>query len=126
MGAQFIHIGGADYVVIERAEYERLKTLAKAEALPALPAADAAGNYPAVEYARASLARKIIRNRAAAGLTQRQLAKAAGIREETLCRLEQGKHTPTLRTIDRIDRAIQQAVQSGDGAAKARRRRKAR
>ncbi|MCI0335210.1 MAG: helix-turn-helix domain-containing protein [Planctomycetes bacterium] len=78
---------------------------------PELPAPDSQGNYPAVEYARASLARKIIRDRVAAGLSQRQLALRAGVRVETLCRIETGRHTPSVPTIDKIDRALRQATQ---------------
>jgi hypothetical protein len=52
-------------MLLSRDEYDRLTTLAKAADLPALPKPDAEGNYPAEEYARASLARKIIRDRAA-------------------------------------------------------------
>ncbi len=75
--------------------------LAKIAELPELPKPDANGNYPAVEYARASLARKIIRDRVAAGLTQRALAKLAGISVEHLCRIETGKHTPSVPMIDK-------------------------
>jgi hypothetical protein len=42
---------------------------------PTLPKADAQGNYPAVAYARVSLARKIIKARRQAGLTQAELAE---------------------------------------------------
>ena len=45
-------------MILFRNEFERLTGLAKAAELPPLPAQDADGNYPAVEYARASLARK--------------------------------------------------------------------
>jgi len=69
---------------------------------------DAKGNYPALEYARASLARKIIRGRAEAGLSQRKLAELAGISFENLCRIETGKHTPSVATIDKIDQALRQ------------------
>jgi DNA-binding XRE family transcriptional regulator len=96
-------------VLLPRDEYDRLTTLAKAADLPPLPEADAQGNYPAVEYARASLARKIIRDRVAAGLTQRELAKQAGISFEHLCRIETGKHVPSVPTIDKIDRALKRA-----------------
>ena len=58
--------------------------------LPPLPAADTDGNYPAVEYARASLARKLIRDRVAAGLSQGAVAKAAGVTYATISRLERG------------------------------------
>lgn len=106
MATQTIHLAGKAYVVIERAEYERLATLAKAMELPPLPDADAKGNFPAKEYLRASIARDIIRDRARAGLSQRELANLAGIRVETLCRIETGKHTPSVATIDKIDRAL--------------------
>ncbi|HEY2413513.1 MAG TPA: helix-turn-helix transcriptional regulator [Pirellulaceae bacterium] len=103
---QTIMVEGKPYVLLPRAEYERLTTLAKSADLPPLPKADSQGNYPAVEYARASLARKIIKERVAAGLTQRELAKRAGISFEHLCRIESGKHIPSVPTIDKIDRAI--------------------
>ena len=83
--------------------------LAKAMELP-LPARDADGNYPAVEYTRVSLARSIIRDRANAGLNQRELAELAGIRVETLCRIETGKHTPSLATVTKIDQALKRAT----------------
>jgi DNA-binding XRE family transcriptional regulator len=76
------------------------------ETEPKLPLPDAQGNYPAVEALRVVLARKISRRRRAAGLSQVELAKRAGIRPETLNRLEQGKHTPTVETINKIDRAL--------------------
>jgi DNA-binding XRE family transcriptional regulator len=107
---QTIIVEGKPYVLLPREEYERLTRLAKAADLPPLPAPDARGNYPAVEYARASLARKIIRDRVAADLSQRQLAKRAGISFEHLCRIEAGKHTPSVPTIDKIDRALKQTV----------------
>jgi transcriptional regulator with XRE-family HTH domain len=78
--------------------------------LPPLPEPEARGNYPAVEYARASLARKIIRDRVAAGLSQRDLATRAGVRVETLCRIETGKHIPRVPTIDKIHRALKRAA----------------
>jgi transcriptional regulator with XRE-family HTH domain len=71
-----------------------------------LSSSNADGNVPAVAYARASLARKIIRDRSAAGLSQRELAKLAGITFEHLSRIESGKHTPSVPTIDKIDRAL--------------------
>jgi len=110
MSVQSIQLAGKSYVILERAEYERLLALAKAADLPPLPSADADGNVPAVAYARASLARKIIRDRVAAGLNQQELARQAGIRVETLCRIETGKHTPSVPTIDRIDRALRKAL----------------
>ena len=57
---------------------------------------DADGTHPAKEYMLASLARKIIRHRRMLGLSQAELARRAGIRPETLNRIEQGKHSPSV------------------------------
>ncbi|RJP37055.1 MAG: hypothetical protein C4547_06355 [Phycisphaerales bacterium] len=49
MTPQSIRLDDRDYVVIERAEYDRLRTLAKIQTLPAmpdLPGVGADGNYP--------------------------------------------------------------------------------
>jgi fermentation-respiration switch protein FrsA (DUF1100 family) len=66
------------YVFLPREEYDKLTTLANAVDLPAPPKPDSAGKYPAVEYARTSLAGKIVRARVAVGLTHRELAKLTG------------------------------------------------
>ena len=110
MGTSIVKLDGRDYVILPRAEFDRLTGLAKAAELPPLPKSDAHGNYPAVDYARASLARNILRGRVEAGLTQMELAKLAGIRNETLCRLERGQHTPSVATIARIEQALKQAT----------------
>jgi len=115
MAEQVVTRGGKRFVLVEERQWERVQRLAeRAEAasepiLPEYPPADADGNRPAVAYARVSIARKIIAARKAAGLSQERLAKLAGIRQETLCRLETGKHSPTVRTVDKIDRALKQA-----------------
>ena len=73
---------------------------------PLLPEPDANGNYPAVEAMRVSLARDIIRTRRKLGLSQAELARRAGIRLETLNRVEQGKYSPSVATVEKIDRAL--------------------
>ena len=80
------------------------------QGLPPLSKAGADGNCPAVEYARASLARKLIRDRVAAGLMQRDLTKRAGMSFELVCRIESGKHIPSVPTIDKLDRALKQTA----------------
>jgi len=100
---QTLDIDGKRYVVLPQEEFERLSRAAR---LPALPEPDEHGNYPAVAYGRASLARKIILRRESLGWSQTELARRAGIRKETLCRLETGKVTPTIATVDKLDRAL--------------------
>ena len=101
-----VQLNGETYVIVEKAEYDRLKTLAKAAELPA---ADADGNRPAVAFATATIARDLIRDRVEAGLSQKDLAERAGVRVETLCRIEKGKHVPSVRTIEKLDNALKAA-----------------
>jgi predicted transcriptional regulator len=75
--------------------------------LPPLPKPDKHGRFPALQYARMSLARDLIRDRKGAGLSQQQLADLAGVRQETLSRIETGKHTAAPRTIDKIMHAME-------------------
>jgi DNA-binding XRE family transcriptional regulator len=112
MQTQTITLEGKAYVVLPREEYDRLSGLAKAAELPSLPEPNKRGNYPAVEYSRITLARNLIRDRVEAGLNQRQLAELAGVRVETICRLEAGKHVPSVATVDKIDRAIKSYAKS--------------
>jgi DNA-binding XRE family transcriptional regulator len=79
---------------------------------PELPKPDADGNYPVVEYARVSLARKIIKARRLAGLSQAELARRAGIRPESLNRIEKGRCTADTATIARIHRALETAPEA--------------
>jgi transcriptional regulator with XRE-family HTH domain len=62
------------------------------------------------------MAQGIIRARRKLGLTQAELARRAGIRVETLNRIEQGKNSPNLRTMEKIERALKKAQQK-NGAA---------
>lgn len=115
---QVVKRSGKRCVIIEERELLRLERLA-AEAveadLPPLPPADANGNCDALEYVRASLARNLIRTRRSAGLSQEALAKLAGVRQETISRLESGKHSPNVRTVDKIDRALKKALAKRKG-----------
>ena len=115
MRAQSVKLKGETYVIIPRDEFDRLSRLAN---LPPLPEPDADGNYPAVEYARASLARKLILRRQALGWSQRELAKRSGVRFETICRIETGKNTPNIATVEKIDAALSEAESPKNGRSR--------
>ena len=101
-------VKGERVVILAESEYDRL--LAKADEWePLLPEPDADGNYPALETLRVTLARKIIRDRRRLGLSQAELARRSGIRPESLNRIEQGRVTAEVRTIKKIDRALNEA-----------------
>jgi DNA-binding XRE family transcriptional regulator len=110
--AKRITIKGKRVVQLDEAEFDRL--LQKADEWePARPAPDADGCVPAVETALVAIAIDIIRHRRRLGLTQADLAKLAGIRLETLRRIEHGGRRPTsVRTIEKIDKALQAAEAS--------------
>ncbi len=116
IGLQRIEVAGQRFVLLPEGEYERLCSRASEtvpvndDDLPPLPKPDKRGNFPAVEYARVSLARDMIRDRRAAGLTQQELAKLARTRQETISRIEGGKYTASVKLVDRIDRALKKTL----------------
>jgi len=101
-------VKGERVVMLAEAEFERLMQKAD-EWEPLLPEPDADGNYPALETLRVSLARKIIRDRRRLGLTQAELTRRVGIRPESMNRIELGRVSPTIRTIEKIDRVLIEA-----------------
>ena len=77
--------------------------------LPPLPPANRRRARDAVAFADVAIAPKLISRRIKAGLTQKELARRAGVRLETICRLEAAKHSPTRETLTRIDAALTKA-----------------
>jgi DNA-binding XRE family transcriptional regulator len=77
--------------------------------LAALPEPDKHGHRPARETALVILAAKMLQRRLAAGLTQQELASRAGVRPETVSRLETGKHAPNTTTFLKLERALRAA-----------------
>jgi DNA-binding XRE family transcriptional regulator len=107
MTVQSIELDGKRLFVLTQEAFEEL--MERAGVLPPLPSPDRAGNSDAVAFARAAIARKLAARRIRAGWTQKELARRAGVRLETVCRLESGKHSPTRETIARLDHALAKA-----------------
>lgn len=107
-------MNGKRVVVLEEREFERLLQRAD-EWEPAMPVLDQQGLYPAREAMAVIQARDIIRARRKLGLSQAQLARLAGIRVETLNRIENAKNKPNVATIEKIDRALRRAASQGHG-----------
>jgi DNA-binding XRE family transcriptional regulator len=59
-----------------------------------------------------SLADKLVRRRRAAGLSQAELARRAGVRPETLNRIERGRNTPDFATVRKLVVAMNAAEQA--------------
>lgn len=100
---QTVTLAGERFVILPEAEFLEL---ARGPREPELPVADARGNYPAVETARALMARKLIRARTALGWSQAELGRRAEVRAETINRIEQAKRSPSLATFDKLYRAL--------------------
>jgi DNA-binding XRE family transcriptional regulator len=103
-----VTIKGKRMVMIEEGDYEDLLRKVFADE-PDLPAPNADGNYPALQTAAVIQARDILRARRKLGLSQAELARRAGIRPETLNRIEHGKNAPSVPTIAKIDKALKKA-----------------
>jgi len=112
-----ITVKGQRMVMLPENEYDRLLQRAD-EWEPVLPEANERGNYPALETLAVLLARDIIRARRKLGLSQAELARRAGVRPETLNRIEQGKRSPSVATVEKIDRALQEAEEKGAAKTK--------
>ena len=110
---QTVTRGGKQFVMVPVEAWQRL--VSGETDLPPLPAADAAGNMPAVDFARAAIARRVIMDRTAAGWSQTEFARRSGVRVETSNRIERAKVTADVATLTRIDRAIRAA--GGEPAA---------
>lgn len=63
----------------------------------------------AAELDREALARRLILRRRRVGLTQAELARRAGVRGETLNRIERGRTTPDFATVRKLVTAMNQA-----------------
>ncbi|MGC8553428.1 MAG: helix-turn-helix transcriptional regulator [Phycisphaerae bacterium] len=124
MSVQMLQIGRRRMVQMPEREYKMLVEQAARQSmedgLPPLPPKMRDGGYPALEYARVSLARKIIRHRRQLGMSQAALARAAGIPAESLNRLERAKTNPTIKTIQKIEQALCRAEKKFRTAAPAR------
>lgn len=107
MTVQTLKLADRELVVLTREEFDEL--MERAGVLPALPPADEQGKTPAVETLNVSIARSIISSRIRLGLTQKELARRAGVRLETVCRIESGKQKPSRETVIRLDKAIKAA-----------------
>jgi ribosome-binding protein aMBF1 (putative translation factor) len=96
------------FVLVPQREYAELT--AEPTGFPQMPPANADGTFPALLAMRVTMARSIIKDRLAAGMTQKALAELAGVRVETLNRIEKAKVTPDEATIKKIDRALKRAA----------------
>lgn len=114
-----LEVDGKRFVIVPEADWHEVQSRVM---LPALPPKHSDGTYPAVEAVRVLMARSIILDREKVGLTQKALAEQAGIRVETLNRIETCKVSASTATIAKIEAALERARETG--RKKARRKAK--
>ena len=112
--AKRVTIKGKPMVMMEEGDYDDVLRKVYADE-PDLPAPNADGNYPALETLDVLQARDFLRARRKLGLSQAELARRAGIRAETLNRIEHGKNAPSVPTIAKIDKALKKAEAEAAG-----------
>ncbi len=104
-----VELDGVRYVIVRKSVFDRLCERANVKAAPA----PAAGQTPetATDLDGVSLAEKLLRRRLATRLSQAELARRAGVRPETLNRIERGHTTPDFATIRKLVVAMDAAEQ---------------
>ena len=103
---QRIELEGIGYVVMRESDFQRLCKMAGVEQDDS-----SAEQSPGMglDLDRASLAERLIKRRRVAGLSQAELARRAGIRPETLNRIERGRTTPDFATVRKLVVAMNEA-----------------
>ncbi len=109
-----VELDGVRYVILRETLFQTL--CRKAHVEDQVPTSDEESLSVGIDLDRASLARKLMRRRLTAGLTQAELARRAGVRPETLNRIERGKTTPDYATIRKLVEAMK-AAESEQAAA---------
>ena len=100
-----VELDGVRYVILRESIFDALCRKADVS----LEDASEGAQVGAEELEGADLAEKLIRRRKAAGLGQAELARRAGIRPETLNRIERGRTTPDFTTIRKLVLAMDAA-----------------
>jgi DNA-binding XRE family transcriptional regulator len=108
---QRVELDGIRYVILRETLFHQL--CQKAGVGEAEEASSEEATTPGLDLDRTSLAAKLIRRRRAAGLSQAELARRAGIRPETLNRIERGRTTPDFSTVRKLVVAMNAAELEG-------------
>ena len=103
-----VELDGVRYVIVRESVFEWLCRAAGVDE----PAADEDAPAEAgIDLDRTSLAERLARRRRACGLSQAELARRAGVRAETLNRIERGHTTPDFATVRKLVVAMNAAEQ---------------
>ncbi|MBN2291497.1 MAG: helix-turn-helix transcriptional regulator [Pirellulales bacterium] len=111
---QKIELDGTCYVILRESVYAELCRAAGITARSDIPECQQSLNTTigsGIDLDQSSMAEKIKRRRQVSGLSQAELARRAGIRPETLNRIERGRTTPDFSTVRKLVIAMNKAEQ---------------
>ena len=95
-----VELDGIRYVILRESVFQRLCEQA---GVPSCESVEEGAEFSSgFGLDRTSLAEKLARRRLAASLSQAELARQAGIRPETLNRIERGRTTPDFATVRKL------------------------
>ena len=106
-----LELDGIRYVILREMVFDRLCQKAGVDQVQEASSEGSAAS--SLDLDRTSLAAKLLRRRQAAGLSQAELARRAGIRPETLNRIERGRTTPDFATVRKLVVAMNAAELEG-------------
>ena len=95
-----VELDGIRYVILRESAFEQL--CVKAGLPQSKPSSSDDAWTSSLDLDRATLAEKLVRRRRLAGLSQAELARRAGIRPETLNRIERGRTNPDFATVRKL------------------------
>jgi DNA-binding XRE family transcriptional regulator len=101
-----VELDGVRYVILREKVFQLL--CEKANVSPEQSSLSGA-EESAFDLDKPSLAEKLLRRRQTSGLSQAELARRAGVRPETLNRIERGKTTPDFATVRKLVVAMNEA-----------------
>jgi ribosome-binding protein aMBF1 (putative translation factor) len=102
-----VELDGLRYVIVRESVFDYLCQRAGLAQTPAAEREEMPGGE--FDLDRRSLAERLVRRRQAAGLSQAELARRAGVRSETLNRIERGRTTPDFATVRKLVLAMNAA-----------------
>jgi len=102
---QTVELEGVRYVIVRQSLFSRLCEKAGVE----LPSDREDPLTDGFDMDRDSLAEKLVSRRKAVGISQAELARRAGVRPETLNRIERARSTPDFSTIRKLVVAMNEA-----------------
>jgi DNA-binding XRE family transcriptional regulator len=109
VAGEIVELGGVRYAIVQESVLAKLCERAGVEFKPTQRGADRGVGLHAEGLDGQALARRLTLRRKRAGLTQAALARMAGIRVETLNRVERGRTTPDFSTIRKLVTAMGKA-----------------